>query len=223
MDYKSVIVGLGNPGEQYAGTRHNVGFMLVDAILAMAGGRKNMQPARLEESGDYELWQVKFAGAYRLLAKPMTFMNLSGRAVAKICGRHGLSPDQVMVAHDELDLSVGRMKLKRGGSDNGHNGLKSIQECLNSADFYRLRLGIGRPGQYGDVVRWVLEPFSAEDAEHLPVILDHAVKGLDIFYRRGVGFATQHVNGFSLPEPVGPDVGAGSPATGGEEENNGPR
>ena len=203
MEYKSAIIGLGNPGEEYVRTRHNVGFMLVDALLAMAGERRNMQLAPLEESGDYRLWRVKFAGAYRLLAQPMTFMNLSGRAVSKICGRHGLSPDQIMVAHDELDLPFGRMKLKKGGGDNGHNGLKSISECLNTPDYHRLRLGIGRPAdRYGDISRWVLEPFPAEDEAHLPDILAHAVKGLDIFYRRGAGFATQHVNGFSLEPPA---------------------
>jgi len=212
MDFKSVIVGLGNPGEEYERTRHNIGFMFVDVLLAMAGERRNMQLEALEESGDYRLWRVKFAGAYRLLAKPMTYMNLSGRAVSKICGRHGLTPDQVLVAHDELDLAFGRMKIKKGGSDNGHNGLKSIGECLNTPDFHRLRLGIGRPAdRFADISRWVLNPFPAEDAGHLPAILAHALKGVDILYRRGAGFATQHINGFSLEKPAeGPD-GADAP------------
>ncbi|MEF2230271.1 MAG: aminoacyl-tRNA hydrolase [Pseudodesulfovibrio sp.] len=212
MEYKSVIVGLGNPGEQYERTRHNIGFMLVDALLSLAGERKNMLLAPLEESGDYLLWRVKFAGAYRLLAKPRTYMNLSGRAVSKICGRHALAPDQVLVVHDELDLPLGRMKLKKGGSDNGHNGLKSIQECLNTPDFHRLRLGIGRPAdRFGDISRWVLEPFPADDAAHLPAILAHALKGLDILYRRGTGFAVQHINGFSLEAPEGSENSAAGP------------
>jgi PTH1 family peptidyl-tRNA hydrolase len=202
MDYKSVIIGLGNPGPKYEKTRHNVGFMLVDHILAMAAGRKNMHPERLEESGDYELWRVKFAGAYRLLAKPMTYMNLSGKAAARICGRHGLTPDQVLVVHDELDLPLGRIKLKQGGGNNGHNGLKSLEESLNTPDFHRLRVGIGRPAtRYADVAAWVLEPFAEADAAHLPAILAHAVKGIDIFYRRGTAFAVQHINGFSLETP----------------------
>lgn len=202
MDYKGVIVGLGNPGPKYEATRHNIGFMLIDTILAMAEGRKNMRLERIDESGDYELWKVKFAGAYRLLAKPMTYMNLSGKAVSKICGRHGLTPEQVMVAHDELDLPVGRMKLKKGGGNNGHNGLESIQECLNTPNFHRLRLGVGRPAdKYKPISDWVLEPFLPENARHLPDILAHSLKGLDIFYRRGPGFATQHINSFSIPEP----------------------
>ncbi len=202
MDYKGVIVGLGNPGTQYEHTRHNIGFMLVDALLSMAENRKNMRLEPIEESGDYLLWKIKFAGAYRLLAKPQTFMNLSGKAVSKICGRHRLSPEQVMVVHDELDLPVGRMKLKKDGGNNGHNGLESVQESLNTPGFQRLRLGVGRPAdRFKDISNWVLEPFSVEEAAHLPGIIDHAIKGLDIFYRRGAGFATQHVNGFSLTPP----------------------
>ncbi|CCH48316.1 aminoacyl-tRNA hydrolase [Pseudodesulfovibrio piezophilus] len=202
MDFKGVIIGLGNPGSQYETTRHNIGFMLVDRIIAMAQGRKNMHLEQINESGDYELWKVKFAGAYRLLAKPMTYMNLSGKAVSKICGRHTLSVDQVMIIHDELDLPVGRMKLKKGGGNNGHNGLESIQNSLNTPNFYRLRLGVGRPNdQFKPISEWVLEPFMPENAIHIPEIIEHACKGLDIFYRRGVGFATQHINGFSIAEP----------------------
>lgn len=202
MDYKSAIIGLGNPGEKYKQTRHNIGFMLVDHILSLAEDRKSMRVEKIDESGDYELWRVKFAGAYRLLAKPMTFMNLSGKAASKICGRHGLKPEDVIVVHDELDLPVGRMKIKKGGGNNGHNGLESVQERLGTPNFQRLRLGVGRPAdKYKDISDWVLEPFTAEDTDHLPSILAHACKGLDIFYRRGSGFATQHINGFAIEEP----------------------
>ncbi|WP_285907432.1 aminoacyl-tRNA hydrolase [Pseudodesulfovibrio pelocollis] len=199
MDCKSAIIGLGNPGPKYEQTRHNVGFMLVDHLLAMAGERRNMQLERIEESGDYELWRLRLAGAYRLLAKPMTYMNLSGKAVARICGRHGLAPDQTLVVHDELDLALGRLKLKKGGGNNGHNGLKSIEEHLGTPDFFRLRVGIGRPAtRFADVSAWVLEPFAGTDSAHLPAIMTHAIKGLDIFYRRGLPLAVQHVNGFTL-------------------------
>jgi len=199
MDYKSAIVGLGNPGPQYEETRHNIGFMLIDCLLRLGETRKNMRLEKIEESGDYELWKIKFAGAYRLLVKPLTYMNLSGKAVSKISGRHGLTPDQIMVVHDELDLPVGRMKLKKGGGNNGHNGLESIQESLNTPNFFRLRLGVGRPeNKYKTISEWVLEPFLPENAAHIPAIVEHACKGLDIFYRRGQGFATQHINSFSI-------------------------
>ncbi len=199
MDCKGLIVGLGNPGPQYEQTRHNIGFMLIDHIVSMGEARKNMRLEKIEESGNYELWRLKFAGAYRLLAKPLTYMNLSGNAVAKICGRHGLTSENVVVVHDELDLPVGRMKLKKGGGNNGHNGLESVQDCLNTPNFFRLRLGVGRPeDKYKPISDWVLEPFFSEDEEHIPSIITHACKGLDIFYRRGMGFATQHINGFSI-------------------------
>lgn len=201
MDYKSVIVGLGNPGPKYARTRHNIGFMLVDHLLRTAAERKSMRLEKIEESGDYELWSAKFAGAFRLLAKPMTYMNLSGKAVSKICGRHTVPPGDVVVVHDELDLPTGRMKFKKGGGNNGHNGLESIQDCLNTPDFFRLRLGVGRPvEQYKDISDWVLEPFDDQTAAQLPEIIAHAAKGLDIFFRRGMGFAQQHVNSFALSE-----------------------
>jgi PTH1 family peptidyl-tRNA hydrolase len=201
MDYKGVIVGLGNPGPKYEKTRHNIGFMLVDHLLLQAEQRKSMRLEKIDESGDYELWSAKFAGAFRLLAKPMTYMNLSGKAVSKICGRHGLTPGDVIVVHDELDLPVGRMKFKIGGGNNGHNGLESIQERLGTPDFWRLRLGVSRPAdQYKVISDWVLEPFAGRDASFLPDIIAHAAKGLDIFYRRGRGFAQQHVNSFSLRE-----------------------
>ncbi|WP_207263014.1 aminoacyl-tRNA hydrolase [Desulfovibrio sp. Huiquan2017] len=201
MDFKGAIVGLGNPGPEYANTRHNIGFMFVDHLLHMADGRKSMRLEKIEESGDYDLWQCKFAGAFRLLVKPLTYMNLSGKAVGRICGRHGIEPADLVVVHDELDLPVGRMKFKRGGSDNGHNGLKSIQERLGTPDFCRLRLGIGRPGDaYKPITDWVLEPFDPQSASLLPQIIGHAAKGLDIFFRRGMGFAQQHVNSFSIPE-----------------------
>ena len=199
MEYKSAIIGLGNPGPKYENTRHNIGFMLVDQLLCLGENRKSMRMEKIEESGDYELWRVKFAGAYRLLVKPMTYMNLSGKAISKICGRHGLAPEDILVVHDELDLPVGRMKIKKGGGNNGHNGLESVQERLGTSEFYRLRLGVGRPeDRYKPISDWVLEPFDEENAAILPDIINHAVKGLDIFYRRGVGFATQHINSFSM-------------------------
>jgi PTH1 family peptidyl-tRNA hydrolase len=201
MDFKGAIVGLGNPGPEYENTRHNIGFMLVDHLLHMAVDRKSMRLEKIEESGDYDLWRCKFAGAFRLLVKPLTYMNLSGKAVARVCGRHGIEPGDLVVVHDELDLPVGRMKFKRGGGDNGHNGLKSIQERLGTPDYNRLRLGIGRPADpYKPISDWVLEPFDKRAEAALPEIIGHAAKGLDLFFRRGMGFAQQHVNAFSLRE-----------------------
>jgi len=198
-----LIVGLGNPGPEYAATRHNVGFMVVDDILATARERKSMRLEVLQAEGDYQLWSVVLGGVGCLLAKPMTFMNLSGRAVAKICGRHGVDPAEVVAVHDELDLPVGRMKLKRGGGANGHRGVESLVEHLGGEDFLRLRLGIGRPEFSSAVTRWVLEPFAAEEAEAVRAVCAAAHKGLTLLFRRGPGEATQFVNAFRLPSAPG--------------------
>ncbi len=198
-----LIVGLGNPGPEYAATRHNFGFMGIDNILLTACERKSMHLEPLQIEGDYQLWSVILGGASCLLAKPMTFMNLSGRAVARICGRHGVAQADVVVLHDELDLPLGRMKLKRGGGANGHRGIESIAEHLGSEDFLRLRLGIGRPEFSSAVTRWVLEPFAPEETDGVRAVCAAAHKGLALLFRRGPGEATQFVNAFRLPPPSG--------------------
>jgi PTH1 family peptidyl-tRNA hydrolase len=163
-----------------------------------------MRLETLQAEGDYQLFSVTLGGVSCLLAKPMTFMNLSGRAVARICGRHGVGLADVVVVHDELDLSVGRMKLKRGGGSNGHRGIDSIVEHLGSEDFLRLRLGIGRPKYSSDVSRFVLEPFAPEELDGVRAVCAAAHKGLTLMLRRGQGEATQSINSFRwLPPPPG--------------------
>lgn len=199
-----LIVGLGNPGPDYAATRHNFGFLVIDDILAVARARKSMRLEIIQAEGDYQLFGVTLGGASCLLAKPMTFMNLSGRAVARICGRHGVELENVVVVHDELDLPVGRMKLKKGGGSNGHRGIDSIVEHLGSEEFLRLRLGIGRPGSSSAVSRFVLEPFAPEDLDGVQAVCSAAHKGLTLLLRRGQGEATLFVNSFRLPpSPAG--------------------
>ncbi|PKN09434.1 MAG: aminoacyl-tRNA hydrolase [Deltaproteobacteria bacterium HGW-Deltaproteobacteria-8] len=194
-----LIVGLGNPGPEYAATRHNMGFFVIDDILATARERKSMRLETLQAEGDYQLFSVTLGGVSCLLAKPMTFMNLSGRAVARICGWHGVGLADVVVVHDELDLSVGRMKLKRGGGSNGHKGVDSIVEHLGSEEFLRLRLGIGRPEFSSAVSRWVLESFAPEELETVRAVCAAAHKGLTLMLRRGAGEATQFINSFRFP------------------------
>jgi len=204
MHTTPLIVGLGNPGPEYAATRHNVGFFVIDDILAAARERKSMRLETVQNEGDYQLFSVTLGGKACLLAKPMTFMNLSGRAVARICGRHGVGLADVVVVHDELDLPVGRMKLKRGGGANGHRGVESIVEHLGSEDFLRLRLGIGRPEFSSAVSRFVLETFAPEELESVRAVCSAAHKGLTLMLRRGQGEATQFVNSFRLPSsPAG--------------------
>ena len=201
MEYKGLIAGLGNPGPKYERTRHNMGFLLVDHVVALAAGRKSMDLKVLDESGDYRLWSVRLSGARLLLAQPQTYMNLSGRAVGRICGRHGLSADGVVVVHDELDLVLGRMKMKRGGGNNGHNGLESIQEVLGTPDFHRLRIGIGRPQFSSQVTDWVLGEFGPEEWALVREVVPAAWKGLDLFFRRGPALGVQFLSRFA-PAPA---------------------
>ena len=140
MAVAGLIVGLGNPGKQYESTRHNMGFLFVDELLREAKNVSSM-------SGDKfrcELWKAALPGSpdQWLIAKPQTFMNLSGECVQPLAAWHRLLPENILVVHDELDIAPGRMKFKKGGGNAGHNGLKSITQRLGTPDFYRLRLGI---------------------------------------------------------------------------------
>ena len=153
-----LIVGLGNPGPQYEATRHNAGFWWVDQVASEHGARLNAEgkfqgiAGRLKQAG-YEAW----------LLKPSTFMNASGRSVSAIANFYKIPPQAVLVVHDELDLGPGTVKLKKGGGHGGHNGLKDIAAALGTPDFWRLRLGIGHPGDRNEVVNFVLKPPSRDE------------------------------------------------------------
>ncbi|NDV22634.1 aminoacyl-tRNA hydrolase [Desulfovibrio sp. JC022] len=201
MEYKALITGLGNPGPQYAKTRHNIGFMAVDALAEMAASRKNMRYKEMDISGDFELFSVNMAGNNVLVTKPLTYMNLSGKAVAAICGKFSIPVSNVFVIHDELDLPCGRMKFKKGGGNNGHRGLESIQEKLGSPNFFRIRVGIGRPEFSAQVKDYVLEEFTSRELETAQEMTQAAIKGLNLHFRRGQGTATQFMNSFMPDVP----------------------
>ena len=154
MALQGLIVGLGNPGQKYEGTRHNTGFMFLDELMEHMAGLSSQSGSRFR----CELWKGSFKGipGEWLLAKPQTFMNLSGDCVQPLSAWHRISPSSILVIHDELDLLPGRMKFKCGGGNAGHNGLKSITERLGTPDFYRLRIGIGRASTREDTIGWVL-------------------------------------------------------------------
>jgi PTH1 family peptidyl-tRNA hydrolase len=146
-----LFVGLGNPGPQYADTRHNAGFWWIDAVARRLG------VTLVAERGYHGLVaRTSSRGQPLWLLQPQTFMNLSGRSVAALARFYKIAPEQVLVAHDELDLPPGQAKLKLGGGHAGHNGLRDIHEQLGSADYWRLRLGIGHPGDRAAVTGWVL-------------------------------------------------------------------
>lgn len=209
MDYKWLFVGLGNPGEQYQRTRHNMGFFLIDQFLKQSEGKKSMRLEKLKDMEEYVLHAVRIAGAPCLLLRPLTYMNLSGKAVAKVCGHHALKPQQVVVAHDELDLELGRIKLKKGGSANGHNGVLSVEECLGTAQFLRLRLGIGRPDEPRRMRDFVLEEFDAPSLELARETAVRAAKGLETLVRRGMSFAQQDLH--TSPAPKNPEKDEDAP------------
>lgn len=146
-----LIVGLGNPGVQYEATRHNVGFWFVDAIAGGLGGSW-----RTETKFQGELCRVALAGADVRLLKPMTYMNRSGQSIAAVARYFDIPPERILVAHDELDLPVGAVRLKQGGGHAGHNGLRDTIAALGSRDFWRLRIGIAHPGDRTLVTGYVL-------------------------------------------------------------------
>ncbi len=164
-----LLVGLGNPGREYEATRHNAGFWFVDAVARDHGAQLRTEPrfhglAAKVSRGGHECW----------LLEPSTFMNDSGRAVAALARFYRIEPAEILVVHDELDLPPGGVKLKRGGGAAGHNGLKSIISHLGQ-DFWRLRLGIGHPGDREQVIHYVLEKARREEQELIDQALDRAL------------------------------------------------
>ena len=154
------IVGLGNPGERYAGTRHNAGFWFVDELARRHGGQ-----FRPEAKFHGEACRILVGGSECWLLKPMTYMNRSGQSVSAFARFYKIPTAALLIAHDELDMPPGVARLKQGGGHGGHNGLRDITSALGGPDFLRLRLGVGHPGHRDAVVDYVLHPPSREDAD----------------------------------------------------------
>jgi len=180
-------VGLGNPGPRYSGTRHNLGYRVVEALARQL---KAESPFQLRHS----LCAAAGSGEKRLLlAQPLTYMNLSGRAAAELLRRYGLEPGQVVLVYDDLDLPPGRIRLRRGGSSAGHRGVQSVIEALGSADFLRLRLGIGKPSE-GDAATYVLEVPPPPEQELLDRAVERAVEALAFLVEAGPEEAMNRFN-----------------------------
>jgi len=170
-----LLVGLGNPGPEYEATRHNAGFWFIDEVaralrVSLTPERSYFGLAARANLADGPVW----------LLEPMTFMNLSGKSVAALARFFKIGPGEILVAHDELDLMPGHVKMKLGGSHAGHNGLKDIQAQLGSADFWRLRLGIGHPGMKAEVVNYVLRKPLAEQREAIDKSIEQAAAALPL-------------------------------------------
>ncbi len=170
-----LFVGLGNPGPEYDNTRHNAGFWWVDALAEQLGAR--LVPERAHQA---LAARVNRGGEAVWLLQPMTFMNRSGVSVAGLARFFKIEPRQILVVHDELDLQPGQAKLKFGGSAAGHNGLKDIHGMLGTQDFWRLRLGIGHPGDKAEVVNYVLKKPSAEHREAIGKAIEQSLKAVDL-------------------------------------------
>ena len=181
-----LVVGLGNPGPVYAGNRHNVGFMVVDRLAERLGSRFKAHRGR----GD--TLEGRVGGHCAVLAKPRSFMNDSGGAVAAIRDFYQIPLEHLVVVHDELDIPFGALRVKQGGGDNGHNGLKSLRHSLGSGEFARVRFGIGRPPGRMNPAAFVLHDFTAGERKDLPLLLERAADAVECLLADGLA-ATQNV------------------------------
>lgn len=185
----ALVVGLGNPGPEYERTRHNVGFLVADVLAERVGGR-----FAVHKKSGADLLQARLDGRQVLIAKPRSFMNLSGRPVAALAKFFSVPPTEVIVVHDELDLPFGAIRLKRGGGEGGHNGLRSVSSALTTKDYLRTRIGIGRPPGRQDPADYVLKPFSAPERKEIPVIVEQAADAVELLLRVGLETAQNQVH-----------------------------
>lgn len=193
-----LIAGLGNPGPSYAGNRHNAGFMVADLLAERMGAR-----FRAGRHGS-AVAEGRLAGLPVTVGKPLSFMNLSGGPVAGLCGYYHVPPARLVVAHDELDIPFGALRLKLGGGDNGHNGLRSVTRSLGTREYLRVRVGIGRPPGRMDPADFVLRDFSTTERKELPFLLERAADAVEMLLGQGLG-ATQ--NAFHSDGPAQADRG----------------
>jgi peptidyl-tRNA hydrolase, PTH1 family len=183
VEQRWLIVGLGNPGPEYAGTRHNVGQMVAALLAERMGARFRAHRSRCD------IAEGRLAGQQVTAARPRSYMNLSGGPVAALAGFYKLPSQQLVVVHDELDVTFGAMRLKLGGGDNGHNGLRSITASLGTRDYYRVRFGIGRPPGRMDPAAYVLKDFSAAERKELPLELDRCADAVEALLVKGLAAA----------------------------------
>lgn len=184
----ALIAGLGNPGTEYEHTRHNVGFDLVDLLSA------KLSIPFDPDNGLYRKGEGRFKGQQVVLLKPTTFMNRSGTPVKKVLNAYGLTPEQCLVCHDDIHLDIGRIRLRRGGSAGGHNGVADIIDKLHTRDFPRLRIGIGNNFSRGRQSDYVLSPFTTTEREEIESALEVASDAILTFLRGGIDLAMNKFN-----------------------------
>ncbi|NYI96154.1 PTH1 family peptidyl-tRNA hydrolase [Streptomonospora nanhaiensis] len=175
-----LVVGLGNPGPTYAGNRHNVGFMVADLLAERGGARFKAHKARAETA------ETRVAGVPAVLAKPRSYMNLSGGPVAALSRFYKIPLERILVVHDELDIPFAALRLKRGGGAGGHNGLRSLTSSLGAPDYLRVRVGVGRPPGRMDAAAYVLKDFSGTERKDLGVVLERAADAVETVLTEGL-------------------------------------
>lgn len=186
-----LVVGLGNPGPEYVGNRHNIGFLVADVLAGRARSSFKSHKARAEVA------EVRLGGPGGLpavLAKPRSYMNESGGPVAGLLQYYAVPPERLVVIHDELDLPFAALRCKLGGGDNGHNGLKSLRRSLGTGEFFRVRFGIGRPPGRMDAASFVLRDFSAAERKDLDLEIDRAADAAELLIRAGLDHAQNAFN-----------------------------
>jgi PTH1 family peptidyl-tRNA hydrolase len=183
-----LVVGLGNPGPGYVGNRHNVGFMVVDLLAQRMGGRFKRHKSHAE------VVEGRLSGTRAVLAKPRSYMNDSGGPVTALRDFFKVPLDRLVVVHDELDLPFGRLRIKLGGGDNGHNGLRSLRRSLGSGEFHRVRFGVGRPPGQMDAASFVLRDFSGPERKEIEFLVDRAADATEALVTEGLERAQNSFN-----------------------------
>jgi peptidyl-tRNA hydrolase, PTH1 family len=184
-----LVVGLGNPGKQYAGNRHNAGAMVVDVLARRVNGS-----FKSHKSGA-DIVESRYADARVVLAKPRSYMNVSGAATAALARFFSIDPGHIIAVHDELDLPPATIRVKSGGGEGGHNGLRSISAALSTKDYLRVRFGIGRPPGRMDAADFVLRDFSAAERKDLEVDLEHAADAVELLIEFGLEATQNRLHG----------------------------
>jgi len=187
-----LVVGLGNPGREYAANRHNVGFMVADLLASRVGGKFGRPKRVVAEAAEGRLG---FGGPKLIVVKPLTFMNLSGAPVVALAQFFKVPVENVVAVHDELDVPYGQVRVKRGGGEGGHNGLRSMSKSLGSKEYARVRFGIGRPPGRQDPADYVLSDFSGGERKELEFLVDRAADVVEAVVLEGVEWAQNKYHG----------------------------
>jgi len=184
-----LVVGLGNPGPNYAQTRHNLGFMVADLLAARLGSK-----FKVHKRSGAEIVTGRLGGRPVVLAKPRCYMNESGRQVGPLAKFYSVSAADVLIIHDELDIDFGQIRLKIGGGEGGHNGLRSVAAALGTKEFKRVRIGIGRPPGRKDPAAFVLENFNAAERAEVPTVCEQAADATELLIELGLESAQNRVH-----------------------------